>query len=271
MAERKEREERQAALDEAAPDTPQLTLAPIHIDSGAGDLCAQRPSVSPSVLRETTSSSSCVPSAPETTEAVARSPPALVHCDSLVCSHVDSAVTATSTTTATTSQESQYQSLSQTLSDLSPECAAPTTTAVSAPTLQHWGCATAAQLHSTNVDPPHSLARMNRTAGSSGSSHGAELQRALQLLRHNQERRELDTLWQLASMAAASVLRSLPQNTRTVLESVLVQYLLRTLLVLNLYEYTVLYTCTVPYEYDIYRPVGCEYCVRILRVHFVST
>lgn len=245
MAERKEREERQAALDEAAPDTPQLTLAPIHIDSGAGDLCAQRPSVSSSVSRETTSSSSCVPSAPETTEAVARSPPASVHCDSLVCSQVDSAVTATSTTTATTSQESQYQSLSQTLNDLSPECAAPTTTttAASAPTLQHWGCATAAQLHSTNVDPPPSLARMNRTAGSSGSSHGAELQRALQLLRHNQERRELDTLWQLASMAAASVLRSLPQNTRTVLVST--AHVLRTLLGLNLYELSSILYCTV--------------------------
>ena len=139
--------------------------------------------------------SSCAAPSPTTAEAVARSLGTAVDADAAVFScQVDSALAA--------SQQSQ---LAQCQTPTQSEAASASEPAAARP-LQHWGCATAAQLHCTSVQPPHALAAESRTPHRA-STHGTSLQRALQLLRHNQERRELDTLWQLASMAAASVLR----------------------------------------------------------------
>ena len=194
VAECKEREERKAALDDVVPDSPQLTLAPIHIESDDCAMAASCAHVAPSSSALETSS--CAAPSPTTAEAVARSLGTAVDADAAVFScQVDSALAA--------SQQSQ---LAQCQTPTQSEAASAAEPAAARP-LQHWGCATAAQLHCTSVQPPHALAAESRTPHRA-SAHGASLQRALQLLRHNQERRELDTLWQLASMAAASVLRS---------------------------------------------------------------
>ena len=176
------------------PDTPQLTLAPIHIGSDDCSMIASCAHAAPSSSALETSSSCAAPSL-TAAEAVARSLGAAVDVDVAVFSPL------TDTALAASAQSQLAQ------------CQRDAAESAAARSLQHWGCATAAQLHFTSVQPAHALAAEMRTPHRA-STHGASLQRALQLLRHNQERRELDTLWQLASMAAASVLRSAAFCTR---------------------------------------------------------